>query len=156
MIILWRQRRTVLRVPKGVGGLSRYLTARFILIAAAGAQLVLTDEFDALEKVACVVTVVALATEPIRAFRQRGCRPVRRELPRPREPRNRAAFPYGWMFPLNLLALLALVLSGASCRPAARCSRGDSRSISIVLALLAFLDIRAAGSRARRRLPGAH
>src|SRR5690625_6969509 len=39
VIILWRQRRTVLRVPRGVGGLGRYITARFILIAAAGAQI---------------------------------------------------------------------------------------------------------------------
>ena len=68
-IIVWRQRRTVLRVPRGVGGLGRYLTARFILIAAAGAQLFVASEFQALETVAFVLAVVALAAEPVVAFR---------------------------------------------------------------------------------------
>ncbi|MGP5079927.1 CDP-glycerol glycerophosphotransferase family protein [Brachybacterium alimentarium] len=138
MIILWRQRRTVLQVPKGVGGLSRYLTARFILIAAAGAQLVLTDEFDALEKVACVVTVVALAIEPILRSANGVAVPYAANFPG-LAARNRAAFPYGWIFPLNLLALLTLILSGLAATPLLAAAVVLS-VISIMLALLAFLD----------------
>lgn len=138
MIILWRQRRTVLQVPKGVGGLSRYLTARFILIAAAGAQLVLTDEFDAIEKVACVVTVLALAIEPILRSANGVAVPYAANFPG-LAARNRAAFPYGWIFPLNLLALLTLILSGLAATPLLAAAVVLS-VISIMLALLAFLD----------------
>ncbi|WP_258772378.1 CDP-glycerol glycerophosphotransferase family protein [Brachybacterium alimentarium] len=138
-IIVWRQRRTVLRVPRGVGGLGRYLTARFILIAAAGAQLFVASEFQALETVAFVLAVVALAAEPVVRSANGIAVPYASNFP-DHEPRNRAVFPYGWMFPLNLLGLLALVLTGLAAVPLLAVAVTLS-SVSIVLALLAFSDI---------------
>lgn len=139
-IILWRQRRTVTRPPKGiVGGLGRYLTARFILIAAAGAQLFVAGEFAALEIVACVVTVGALSVEPMVRSAHGVAVPYASNFP-DHEARNKAAFPYGWIFPLNLLALLVLILTGLAAVPLL-ISAVVLSSTSIVLALLAFADI---------------
>ena len=64
-VIIWRQRRVLLRVPRGVGGIGRYQTARFILIAAAAVHLYLAGELGALGIVALVLALVALATEPM-------------------------------------------------------------------------------------------
>ncbi|MGP5694843.1 CDP-glycerol glycerophosphotransferase family protein [Brachybacterium alimentarium] len=138
-IILWRQRRTLWRVPRGVGGIGRYLTARFILIAAAAAQLFVSGEFQALEIVACVFTVVALAVEPMVRSANGVAVPYASNFPG-HEARNKAKFPYGWMFPLNLLALLALVLTELSGVLFLVIAVVFS-SVSIVIALFAFLDI---------------
>src|SRR5699024_9188939 len=63
--------------------------------------------------------------------------------------RNRAAFPYGWIFTLNLVGLLALVLTDLAATPLLAVA-GAVSIVSIVLALLAFVDI-AQRIRARRR-----
>ncbi|MGP5836509.1 CDP-glycerol glycerophosphotransferase family protein [Brachybacterium alimentarium] len=138
-IILWRQRRTLLRRPRGVGGIGRYLTARFILIAAAGAQLFVSGEFHALEIMACTFTVAALAVEPMVRSANGVAVPYASNFPG-HEARNRAVFPYGWIFPLNLVSLLALVLTGLSTHVLVTIAVALS-SASIVLALLAFVDI---------------
>lgn len=138
-IILWRQRRTLSRRPRGVGGLGRYLTARFILIAAAGAQLVLAGETDALEIVACAVAVSALAIEPVVRSANGVAVPYASNFP-DHEARNSAAFRYGWIFPLNLLALLSLLLIGIA-REALLIVAVVLSIASIVIALIALVDI---------------
>lgn len=148
VIILWRQRRTVLRVPRGVGGLGRYITARFILIAAAGAQIFAASQFQALEIAAFACAMTALAVEPMVRSANGVAAPYASNFPGP-PARNRAAFPYGWIFTLNLVGLLALVLTDLAATPLLAVA-GAVSIVSIVLALLAFVDI-AQRIRARRR-----
>src|SRR5690625_793091 len=148
VIILWRQRRTVLRVPRGVGGLGRYITARFILIAAAGAQIFAASQFQALEIAAFACAMTALAVEPMVRSANGVAAPYASNFPGP-PARNRAAFPYGWIFTLNLVGLLALVLTALAATPLLAVA-GAVSIVSIVLALLAFVDI-AQRIRARRR-----
>jgi len=138
VLILWRQRRTVLRVPRGVGGLGRYITARFILIAAAGAQILAASQFQALEIAAFALAVTALAVEPVVRSANGIAAPYASNFPGPTA-RNRAAFPYGWIFILNLLGLIALILTDPAATPMLTAAVALS-FISLVLALLASVD----------------
>ncbi|WP_114853525.1 CDP-glycerol glycerophosphotransferase family protein [Brachybacterium sp. YJGR34] len=109
-IILWRQRRTLRRRPKGVGGLGRYATSRFLLIAAAGAQLLLSGSAGALGIIACAAALVVLVAEPILRATNGVAVPYAAGFPG-HEARRRARFRYGWIFPLDVLALTALLLA---------------------------------------------
>ncbi|MGP9538484.1 CDP-glycerol glycerophosphotransferase family protein [Brachybacterium sp. AOP43-C2-M15] len=109
-IILWRQRRTLFRVPRGIGGTGRYQTARFLLIAAATVQLYTFGELGALGITACVLTILAFAFEPMLSSLNGVAVPYAAGFPN-RPARNRAAFPYGWVFPLNLVGLIILTLA---------------------------------------------
>ena len=138
-ILMWRQRRTLLGAPRGVGGLGRYLTARFILIAAAGAQLFVAEDLHALEIAGTLLALGALAIEPVVRSANGVAVPYASGFPE-HEPRNDAAFPYGWIFPLNLLSLIALLLTGLAALPLILVAVALS-ALSIGLALFAFVDI---------------
>ncbi len=138
-IILWRQHRTLLTVPRGVGGLGRYLTARFILITAAGAQLFVAEDLHALEIAGAVLALGALAVEPIVRSANGVAVPYASGFPG-HEARNSAVFPYGWIFPLNLLSLLALILTGLAALPLVLVAVTLS-ALSLGMALVALVDI---------------
>ena len=138
-ILMWRQRRTLLGAPRGVGGLGRYLTARFILIAAAGAQLFVAEDLHALEIAGTLLALGALAIEPVVRSANGVAVPYASGFPE-HEPRNDAAFPYGWIFPLNLLSLIALLVTGLAALPLILVAVALS-ALSIGLALFAFVDI---------------
>ena len=110
LLILWRQRRTLMRVPKGVGGTGRYQTARLVLVATAAAQLYVREELGALETVALVLAVLALAAETLLRSLNGIAVPYAANIPGHLS-RNRPSIPCGWLFPLNLLGLLVLVLA---------------------------------------------
>lgn len=110
LLILWRQRRTLMRVPKGVGGTGRYQTARLVLVATAAAQLYAREELGALETVALVLAVLALAAETLLRSLNGIAVPYAANVPGHLS-RDRPSLPSGWLFPLNLLGLLALVLA---------------------------------------------
>ncbi|GAA1483608.1 CDP-glycerol glycerophosphotransferase family protein [Brachybacterium fresconis] len=110
VIILWRQRRAFTRGPRGIGGIGRYLTARYLLIAAAAVLLYTVGEVRVLELVGAVLAVGALAVEPMLRSLNGVAAPYAENFPG-HEGRNRASFRYGWIFPLNLLGLLALALA---------------------------------------------
>ena len=138
-VIIWRQRRVLLRVPRGVGGIGRYQTARFILIAAAAVHLYLAGELGALGIVALVLALVALATEPMIRSLNGIAVPYASGFPN-REERNRAAFRYGGMFTLNVLALLVLEVAGLSPRMLIPLAVALS-AVSIGIAVAALVDV---------------
>src|SRR5690625_2718063 len=92
--------------------------------------------------------MTALAVEPMVRSANGVAAPYASNFPGP-PARNRAAFPYGWIFTLNLVGLLALVLTDLAATPLLAVAGAVSIG-SIVLALLAFVDI-AQRIRARRR-----
>ena len=143
VLILLRQRRTLLRVPAGVGGIGRYLSARLILLTAVGAQLVIAGELGALAGAALLLGLAALVLEPILRSANGIAVPYASGFPG-RQERNRPAFPYGWIFPLNLLGLCASVLSQLA--PAAL------MVLSLVLSAAALVIAALAGADIVRRI----
>lgn len=107
-LIVLRQRRAL--VPRAAGGLGRYLTARSILLTAVGASLFTTGALSALALASLLLGLAALVLEPILRSAHGIAVPYASGFPG-RQERNEPAFPYGWMFPLDLLALCAMVLS---------------------------------------------
>lgn len=138
-IILWRQRRSLWRAPKGVGGLGRYLTGRFLLIAASGSSLLLAADARALALAACLVAAVALALEPVLRSANGVAVPYASGF-ESHEARNSASFRYGWSYPLGLLSLAALALAPIVGAVLLIVSLLIS-AVSLVLELLAGADI---------------
>lgn len=93
--------------------MGRYQTARYLLIAAATVHLCAVGELRTLGVTAFVLAVAALAAEPLIRSVNGLAVPYAAGFPA-RTERNRAAFPYGWMFSLDVLALLALLLASIS------------------------------------------
>lgn len=108
-IILFRQRGTVFRRPRWSGGIGRYQTARFVLLGAAMVHFHAVGHLDALGITASVLSIAALGMEPILRSLNGMAAPYAENFPG-HAGRNRAAFRYGWIFPLNLLGLLVLLL----------------------------------------------
>jgi len=139
VIILWRQRRTLMRAPAGIGGIGRYQTSRYILIATAAVQLYAAGELRALGIVAFVLAIVALSLEPMLRSLNGVAVPYAANFPG-HTARNRGAFAYGWIFPLNLVGLLALTV--ATLAPAVLVPGAALVSaVSIAISLAAFGDI---------------
>ncbi|HEX7352919.1 CDP-glycerol glycerophosphotransferase family protein [Brachybacterium sp.] len=147
-IILWRQRHTLARRSPGIGGVGRYLTARYLLLAAAAVQLHGLDQLSAVPLVACVLMVLALALEPLLLAMNRLAVPYAANVPG-HEDRNRARFGYGHVFPLNLLAVVLLVLAVLAPVVLVVVTLVVAAA-SLVLAAAALLDI-AGRIQARRR-----
>src|SRR5699024_4397396 len=105
---MWRQRRALIRIPKGVGGAGRYQTARLVLVATAAAQLHVLGELSALEVLALVLAILALAAETLLRSLNRIAVPYAANIPG-HVSRDRPSIPCGWLFPLNLLCLFVLV-----------------------------------------------
>ena len=110
LLIMWRQRRALIRIPKGVGGAGRYQTARLVLVATAAAQLHVLGELSALEVLALVLAILALAAETLLRSLNRIAVPYAANIPG-HVSRDRPSIPCGWLFPLNLLCLFVLVLA---------------------------------------------
>jgi len=108
-IILWRQRGTISRRPRWSGGIGRYQTARFVLLGVAMVQMYVAGQLGALGITASVLGIASLAMEPIVRSLNGVAAPYAENFPG-HVGRNRAAFRYGWVFPLNLLGLLCLIL----------------------------------------------
>lgn len=138
-IIAVRQRRTLFTVPQGVGGLGRYLTARFILITAAGAQLFVAGGLSPLEITSLLLALGALVVEPIVRSANGVAVPYASGFPG-HAAKNEPAFPYGGIFPLNLLALSALLLAALAPVPL-RIVAVTLSTVSVLLALSALVDI---------------
>lgn len=147
-VILVRQRRTLLRIPRGVGGTGRYQTARFLLIAVAAVQLYTFGELGALGIAACVLTILAFAAEPMIRSLNGVAVPYAAGFPG-RTDRNRAAFPYGVVFPLDLLGLIVLLLATTAHRVLLPIAILLALA-SLALSIAALVDI-AGRVRARRR-----
>jgi hypothetical protein len=109
-LILWRQRHTLMSVPRGIGGAGRYQTARSVLVATAAVQLYAAGALDAVATTALVLAVAALAAESLLRSLDALAVPYAVHLPGKATP-HRAAFPPGVVFPLNLAGLLVLVLT---------------------------------------------
>ena len=142
-VVLWRQRKTLRRRPKGIGGAGRYLTSRFLLLAAAAAHLHAVDALSPLAVVVLVLAILSAAVEPLLRTLNGMAVPYAANIP-DRITRNVAAFRYGWVFPLNLLAVLMLVL--ASLAP------GVLVPIAAVLVLVSLVIIGAAMFDVVRRI----
>ncbi len=110
LLILYRQRRTLLQRPRWIGGTGRYQTARYILIATAAIQLYAAGDLRALGILAIVLAILALSLEPMLKSLNGMAVPYASNMPG-HEGRNRASFRYGWIFTLNVLGLLLLVLA---------------------------------------------
>ncbi len=65
LIIMWRQRRALLRAPGRVGGIGRYVTARYLLVVTAVVQLNAIDRLEILGISASLLLVIAIALEPV-------------------------------------------------------------------------------------------
>lgn len=138
-IILWRQRRTLFRRPAATGGTGRYLTARYLLIAAAAVQLHAAGELQALAITVCVLAIAALAMEPVLKSVNGIAVPYASNVPH-HVARNEASFRYGWLFPVNLLGLLMLTV--AVLEPLLMLLTTAVVALaSLLLALAAFGDI---------------
>ncbi|APX34780.1 glycosyl transferase [Brachybacterium sp. P6-10-X1] len=138
VIILVRQRGALTRPPRGIGGIGRYLTARYLLIAASAVLLYTVGDVRVLELVAAVLAVGALAVEPMLRSLNGVAVPYAANFPG-HEGRNRASFRYGWIFPLNLLGLLALAL--ATLAPGVLLPVTSLISLaSLVMSLIALAD----------------
>src|SRR5699024_4098145 len=111
-------------------------------------QIFAASQFQALEIASLAGAMTALAVEPMVRSANGVAAPYASHFPGP-PARNRAAFPYGLIFTLNLVGLLALVLSDLAATPLLAVA-GAVSIVSIVLALLAFVEI-AQRIRARRR-----
>ena len=116
LLIGWRQRRTLLRVPRGIGGSGRYITARYLLLATAAAHLYARGDLDIAAMLVLVLAVLALAQEPLLRSLSSLAVPYAANLP-DREARNSAVFPYGWIFPANLLGVAVLVVAPLAPQP---------------------------------------
>ncbi|WP_434175502.1 CDP-glycerol glycerophosphotransferase family protein [Brachybacterium conglomeratum] len=148
LVILYRQRRTLLKRPRWIGGTGRYQTARYILIAAAAIQLYAAGDLTALGILAIVLTILALSLEPMLKSLNGMAVPYASNMPG-HEGRNRASFRYGWIFTVNVLGLLLLVL--ATLAPTVLVPLAALVSVAaIVIAGLAFVDV-AGRIRERRR-----
>lgn len=140
-LIVLRQRRAL--VPRAAGGLGRYLTARSILLTAVGASLFTAGALSALALASLLLGLAALVLEPILRSAHGIAVPYASGFPG-RQERNEPAFPYGWMFPLDLLALCAMVLSPLA--PSALLMT------SLVLSVAALVLAGAAGADIVRRI----
>jgi len=138
-LVLGRQHRTVFRAPKGVGGLGRYLTARYLLLAIGAIQLGLSGLLGVGTTIVLVLAVAATGVEPVLRSLNGMAVPYAANVPGATI-RNTARFPYGWIFPVNLLVVLLLIL--ASLAPAVLFPVvAVLVVVSLVLALLALLDV---------------
>jgi hypothetical protein len=108
--VIWRQRKTLRRVPRGIGGAGRYLTSRFLLVATSAALLSTEGALTPLTVAVLLLAILTIAAEPLLHTLNGIAVPYAVNVPG-RSTRNLAAFPYGWLFPLNLLIVLLLVLA---------------------------------------------
>ena len=108
--VVWRQRKTLRRVPRGIGGAGRYLTSRFLLVATSAALLSTEGALTPLAVVVLLLAILIIAAEPLLRTLNGMAVPYGANIPG-RLARNAATFPYGWLFPLNLLIVLLLVLA---------------------------------------------
>ncbi|MGO1894421.1 MAG: CDP-glycerol glycerophosphotransferase family protein [Brachybacterium sp.] len=113
LLIGWRQRRTLLTIPRDIGGAGRYITARYLLLATAVAHLYVRAELDGAVMIVLVLAVLALAQEPLLRSLSSLAVPYAANLP-DRKVRNSAAFPYGWVFPVNVLGVAVLVAAAVA------------------------------------------
>lgn len=152
-VILIRQRRTLMRLPRGVGGNGRYLIARYLLVVAAAVQLRVTDSWHLGWSIVVLVLLLSQEAERVVRILDRQGRPVAANL-RYTRTRNIPSFRYGWAFPADLLTLVLLVLTTAL--PIHHTIIGFvlvalASAVSLVIAVAAGIDA-LARVQARRRV----
>lgn len=147
VVIGWRQRQVLLRPLRGSGGVGRYLTGRYLLLAAAAMQLQAAGDLGATALAACLTLVVVLALETLLGALDGLAVPYAAHLPG-HEVRADPVLGAGAVLPLTLLALLLLVL--APLAPAAL--PGLSLLVSAATVVTAAAALVGIVGRIRRRL----
>ncbi|WP_010532771.1 CDP-glycerol glycerophosphotransferase family protein [Brachybacterium squillarum] len=109
-LITYRQRKTLLRRPRGVGGITRYFTARYLVLAAGVVHLVAAEELTALSVVIAVLAAAGIELERLLRTLHGIAAPYAFHLP-DRATRNKAAFRYGYLFPASLIGLALFVIA---------------------------------------------
>lgn len=116
LIIMWRQRRALLRAPGRVGGIGRYVTARYLLMVTAVVQLNAIDRLEILGISASLLLVIAIALEPVLSALSRFSIPYAANMPSDTS-RPGPAFRYGIAYPLGVAAVLVMILASLAPTP---------------------------------------
>lgn len=138
-VVAWRQRKTLRRKPRGVGGIGRYLTSRFLLVAASAAHLGAVEELTPFAVVVLILAILAIAVEPPLRTLNGIAVPYAANIPG-RVSRNAATFRYGWIFPLNLFVVFLLGLASLAPTALVPISAGLV-IVSLGIAVAALFDV---------------
>lgn len=147
-LIVWRQRHALFTVPRGMGGIGRYPTARYLLLGAAAVQLHGAGQLGGLALAAGALLVLSAALEPALRSLSRLAIPYATGVPG-HSPRNRASFRYSIAFPLSVFPLLPLILASLAPVPLSVVALVLAAA-SVAASLAVLLDL-AGRTRQRRR-----
>ncbi|UEJ84155.1 CDP-glycerol glycerophosphotransferase family protein [Brachybacterium halotolerans subsp. kimchii] len=110
IIIVHRQRKVLLRRPRGVGGITRYGLARYMLIGTAAVHLFVAETWTWAWVIVLIIAAALVEAEKrIRSLNGVAV-PYAQSLPGV-EARNAASFPYGILFPLDVLLVAAVAIA---------------------------------------------
>jgi hypothetical protein len=110
VIMVRRQRRALLRRPRGVGGITRYGLARYMLIGTTAVHLYVAGTWTWAWVIVLIVAAALIEAEKrIRSLNGVAV-PYAQNLPGV-QARNAASFPYGVLFPLDMALVAAVAIA---------------------------------------------
>ncbi|MDN6329855.1 MAG: CDP-glycerol glycerophosphotransferase family protein [Brachybacterium sp.] len=148
LIIGWRKRRALFQARGRVGGVSRFLTARYLLLATAMVQLHDIGQLGGTALGACLLLALACALEPMLRALSKFAVPCAAHMPGS-ESRTGPTFHYGIAFPFSMLSLLVITLSSLAPMPLLLAALLLA-AVTVVVFVVAMLDV-VRGIQERRR-----